>query len=165
MHDVVCRGVHHPAASPPYEEHDGRAMDRPVLIVAAEKCASPRAVHVTSQSRIGAAEFVGVGVCSCRYGGERAALMANMPVAELPITLEFAERLVGAQFPDLVRHPFHHLTEGWDNVVVRIGTEYAVRIPRRQAAVQRALNEHRWLALVAQRAVSGASAAPPRSAH
>jgi hypothetical protein len=140
-------------------------MDRPVLIVAAEKCASPRAVHVTSQSRIGAAEFVGVGVCSRRYGGERAALMANMPVAELPITLEFAERLVSAQFPDLVRHPFHHLTEGWDNVVVRIGTEYAVRIPRRQAAVQRALNEHRWLALVAQRAVSGASAAPPRSAH
>ena len=74
-----------------------------------------------------------------------------MPAAELPITLEFATRLVGAQFPDLLRHPFHSLTEGWDNVVVRIGPEYAVRIPRREAAVELARNEHRWLAPIAQR--------------
>jgi hypothetical protein len=49
--------------------------------------------------------------------------MSDMPAAGQPITVEFAARLVGANFPDLVRHPVHTLTEGWEQRRLRIGTE------------------------------------------
>ncbi|NNL29505.1 MAG: aminoglycoside phosphotransferase family protein [Gemmatimonadetes bacterium] len=35
--------------------------------------------------------------------------------------------------------------EGWDNVTFRVGTEHAIRLPRRHAAVQLLENEQRWL--------------------
>jgi hypothetical protein len=45
----------------PFEEHDGRGKDRPVLIVAREKGGTLLAVQLTSKRHDGADDFVDVG--------------------------------------------------------------------------------------------------------
>jgi PemK-like, MazF-like toxin of type II toxin-antitoxin system len=55
----------------PYEEHDGRGKDRPVLIVAAEKRGSLLAVQLTSRNHAGDAAFVDVGAGDWDSQGRR----------------------------------------------------------------------------------------------
>jgi len=45
----------------PFEEHDGRGKDRPVLIVAREHAGTVLAVQLTSKRHDGTADFVDVG--------------------------------------------------------------------------------------------------------
>jgi hypothetical protein len=45
----------------PFEEHDGRGKDRPVLIVAREKSGTVLAVQLTSKRHDGTQDFVDVG--------------------------------------------------------------------------------------------------------
>ncbi len=45
----------------PFEEHDGRGKDRPVLIVARERAGTLLAVQLTSKRHDGMADFVDVG--------------------------------------------------------------------------------------------------------
>ncbi len=54
-------------------------------------------------------------------------------------------RLLAAQHPDLAGLPRRVASRGWDNVMVRIGTVLAARLPARAQAVPLARNEHRWL--------------------
>jgi hypothetical protein len=45
----------------PFEEHDGRGKDRPVLVVAAESGGTVLAVQLTSKDHDGESDFVPVG--------------------------------------------------------------------------------------------------------
>ena len=74
-----------------------------------------------------------------------------MPAAEFEISAELMVRLLREQHPDLAQLPLQLLTNGWDNVVVRLGEDYVLRLPRRQAAVSLILNEQRWLPELAPR--------------
>lgn len=71
------------------------------------------------------------------------------PEAEVRVDARLAEELLSSQHPDLCTAPLVLVDEGWDNVTYRVGSDCAVRIPRRRAAVQLLLNEQRWLPLFA----------------
>src|SRR6185437_13901105 len=45
----------------PFEEHDGRGKDRPVLVVAAEPAGTVLAVQLTSKDHDGESDFVPIG--------------------------------------------------------------------------------------------------------
>ncbi|KQM81993.1 hypothetical protein ASE68_00600 [Agromyces sp. Leaf222] len=68
----------------------------------------------------------------------------DAPEPDLHVDEELARRLVAAQHPDLVA-PVRRVANGWDNVMFRLGDELAVRMPRRELAVQLMLHEQRWL--------------------
>lgn len=67
------------------------------------------------------------------------------PDAEFPIDLDLIRRLLADQHPDLAELPLQTADAGWDNVLVRLGDDLAVRIPRREAAAHLVEHEQRWL--------------------
>lgn len=71
--------------------------------------------------------------------------MARMPAAEVDVDLPLVHRLLTEQHPDLAELPMQVVANGWDNVMIRLGTELVARLPRRQAAA--ALIEHEQLVL------------------
>lgn len=71
--------------------------------------------------------------------------MADRPAAEHPITGELVRALLRDQHPDLAGLPLALVAEGWDNSVWRLGTDLAVRMPRRELAANLVLHEQRWL--------------------
>lgn len=60
--------------------------------------------------------------------------MARMPVAEVDVTPDLVRALLAEQHPDLADLPLRVVAHGWDNVVLRLGTDLAVRVPRRAMA-------------------------------
>ncbi|MFD1722704.1 aminoglycoside phosphotransferase family protein [Amnibacterium endophyticum] len=70
-----------------------------------------------------------------------------MPAADIEAGPEIARALLEEQHPDLARLPLVPVAEGWDNVVLRLGDDLAVRLPRRRVAA--ALIRHEQLALPA----------------
>ncbi|NJC21845.1 aminoglycoside phosphotransferase (APT) family kinase protein [Arthrobacter pigmenti] len=76
--------------------------------------------------------------------------MANMPAAEIDITTELVQRLLDEQHPDLSGLPLTLVANGWDNAIFRLGKEFAVRLPRREAAANLIVNEQRWLRILTQ---------------
>ncbi|WP_318779154.1 MULTISPECIES: aminoglycoside phosphotransferase family protein [unclassified Arthrobacter] len=71
--------------------------------------------------------------------------MANRPAAEVLMTADLVRELLGEQHPDLAGLPLNAVAEGWDNFIFRLGSDLAVRLPRREAAARLARNEQRWL--------------------
>ena len=71
------------------------------------------------------------------------------PPADIAVDLALAERLVADQFPDLSTLPLRVATEGWDNVIFRLGDGMALRIPRREMAASLIDHEQRWLPFLA----------------
>ena len=71
--------------------------------------------------------------------------------AEVHIDEELVRALLSDQHPDLAEEPLTWVDEGWDNVTYRVGPGHAVRIPRRQSAVELLLAEQRWLPVIAPR--------------
>lgn len=69
----------------------------------------------------------------------------KMPAAEIDLTTELVRQLLEAQFPKLAELPLSVASNGWDNVLFRLGDDLVVRMPRRQAAAQLVENEIRWL--------------------
>ncbi len=67
------------------------------------------------------------------------------PAAELGIDAGLVRRLLVEQQPGLADLSIRIIANGWDNVVVRLGSDLTVRLPRRQASAQLLLNEQRWL--------------------
>ncbi|WP_164579551.1 phosphotransferase, partial [Pseudomonas viridiflava] len=53
--------------------------------------------------------------------------------------------------PDLADRRLVVVANGWDNVIVRLGDEYAVRLPRRELAARLVKHEQRWLPGIAAR--------------
>lgn len=68
-----------------------------------------------------------------------------MPAAEVDVTVELVGRLLRLQHPDLCDRPISIVAHGWDNVMLRLGDDLAVRMPRRAAAA--VLIEHEQLVL------------------
>ena len=71
--------------------------------------------------------------------------MVTLPPAEISADPALVRRLVQEQQPALAGQELHQEASGWDNYVYRLGTEYAVRLPRRRSAAGLTANEQRWL--------------------
>lgn len=70
------------------------------------------------------------------------------PSADLEIDESLVRSLLGKQQPALADLPVRFVANGWDNVIVQLGTDLMVRLPRRAAAAQLVQNEQRWLPLL-----------------
>ena len=73
------------------------------------------------------------------------------PAAEIDIDARLVRDLLAEQQPDIAALPLRFVANGWDNVVVRLGDDLLIRLPRRAAAAQLVLNEQRWLPALAPR--------------
>ena len=74
---------------------------------------------------------------------------SGTPAAEIKVDAGLARQLLRDQRPELFALQITPATSGWDNAIFRLGDELALRLPRRQIAVQFLLNEQRWLPLLA----------------
>ncbi|MFI2365045.1 aminoglycoside phosphotransferase family protein [Promicromonospora sp. NPDC019610] len=72
-----------------------------------------------------------------------------MVAADLDVTVDLARALLREQHPDLADRPVTLVANGWDNVVLRLGDDLALRLPRRELGAQLLRNEHRVLPLLA----------------
>jgi aminoglycoside phosphotransferase (APT) family kinase protein len=77
--------------------------------------------------------------------------VATRPPAEVDVTVDLVRALLHEQHPDLADRPLRVVSSGWDNVILRLGDELAVRVPRRGLAAQLVLHEQRWLPELADR--------------
>lgn len=77
--------------------------------------------------------------------------MANMPAAEVLVDEALVRALLEEQFPAWSGLPLTPLAFGWDNVVLRLGDELLVRLPRRAMAAELVAHEQRWLPELAGR--------------
>ena len=73
------------------------------------------------------------------------------PEQEVPISLELVAGLLGDQAPRYAGLPLALGASGWDNAMVRLGDELAVRLPRRQIAADISGSELDWLPRVSAR--------------
>lgn len=67
------------------------------------------------------------------------------PPAEIDVTPGLVRELLRAQHPDLAGLPLRVVATGWDNVLVRLGDELVVRLPRRQLGADLVEHEQAWL--------------------
>ena len=67
------------------------------------------------------------------------------PPAEFPLDVDLARRLLRAQHEDLAGLPIEEAASGWDNRMFRLGTDLALRFPRRALAAEWIDREHIWL--------------------
>jgi aminoglycoside phosphotransferase (APT) family kinase protein len=74
-----------------------------------------------------------------------------MPPAEVDVTPDLVRMLLAEQHPDLAGLPLKVIANGWDNVMLRLGDDLIVRVPRRELAIRFLLNEQRWLPALADR--------------
>ena len=70
------------------------------------------------------------------------------PPAEVRVDADLVRGLLESQHPRFLSGEVALVDEGWDNFTYRVGSDYVVRLPRREAAVQLLLNEQRWLPLI-----------------
>lgn len=73
---------------------------------------------------------------------------AGTPISEFEIDVPLVYRLLKNQHPDLAHLPICRLDSGWDNVMFRLGDQWLVRLPRREAAASLIDNERTWLPLI-----------------
>src|SRR5581483_12478474 len=59
--------------------------------------------------------------------------------------------LLEAQHPDLAHLPIRAAESGWDNVILRLGADLALRLPRREIGAELVRVEQRWLPEMAPR--------------
>lgn len=71
--------------------------------------------------------------------------MGNMPPAEVPISEELVRALLAEQHADLADLPIEFVSEGWDSQIYKLGSDYAVRLPRRQINADLLPGELKWL--------------------
>lgn len=67
------------------------------------------------------------------------------PVAEVHIDAKLVRELLRDQHADLAESPLTHVDTGWDNAIYRLGDDLAVRIPRRELAVELIVKEQQHL--------------------
>jgi aminoglycoside phosphotransferase (APT) family kinase protein len=70
------------------------------------------------------------------------------PAHDVEITPELARALLAEQHPGLAERPIVLSENGWDNAVLRLGEDLALRMPRRAPAAWLILIEQRWLPVV-----------------
>ena len=77
--------------------------------------------------------------------------MGGGPPADLAIDAALVQALLLEQHRDLAHLPLTPIGEGWDNAVFRLGEDFAVRLPRREATATLIEHEQRWLPQIASR--------------
>ena len=77
--------------------------------------------------------------------------MGAIPPAEVAIDSVLVRNLLAEQHVDLADLPIGPITNGWDNAMVRLGSDLVVRLPRRSEAAPLIEHEQRWLGLLAPR--------------
>ena len=75
----------------------------------------------------------------------------STPAADVDVDAALVRRLLVAQHPDLADLPIQPFNAGWDNAMFRLGTELAVRLPRRSVAAPLLAHEQRWLPALSTR--------------
>jgi aminoglycoside phosphotransferase (APT) family kinase protein len=78
-------------------------------------------------------------------------LHAGTPPADVRVDTAVARALLARQHPDLADLPLVVVAEGWDNLVLRLGARFALRLPRRQVGARLIAHEQRWLPELAGR--------------
>lgn len=78
-------------------------------------------------------------------------MVMGHPPAEVTVDAVLARALLEAQHPAFADHAPTLADEGWDNFTFRLGARHALRVPRREVAVELILKEQRWLFEVASR--------------
>jgi aminoglycoside phosphotransferase (APT) family kinase protein len=76
-------------------------------------------------------------------------MVSERPAAGIEVTPRLVRGLLRSQHPDLAAQRLRRISSGWDNEVLRLGDQLAVRVPRRAAAVPLLEKELRWLPLLA----------------
>jgi aminoglycoside phosphotransferase (APT) family kinase protein len=71
--------------------------------------------------------------------------MAGTPAAEVEIDAALIQALLEEQHPNLAHLPCVPVEAGWDNVMVRLGDSFCLRLPRRAAAAEAIAHEQEWL--------------------
>lgn len=69
----------------------------------------------------------------------------NTPAPDVSITHELIHTLLSEFIPDLANEPLELVGSGWDNEIHRVGSNHAVRLPRREESSQLVAKEQRWL--------------------
>lgn len=77
--------------------------------------------------------------------------MVGTPASEVTVSPDVIRASLAEQHPRYADLPLSSSGEGWDNFTFRLGDKLAVRLPRRQVAVELLLNEQRWLGQLAPR--------------
>ena len=73
------------------------------------------------------------------------------PAAEVRIDVALVRALVSAQFPQYASGRIQPLGSGWDNAMMRLGSDLLVRLPRRAIAAPLIRHEQRWLPELSKR--------------
>jgi aminoglycoside phosphotransferase (APT) family kinase protein len=71
--------------------------------------------------------------------------------ADLEVTVGLVRGLLAEQHPDLADLPLRVAANGWDNVMLRLGDDLAVRVPQREVAAHLVEHEQQWLPVLAPR--------------
>jgi aminoglycoside phosphotransferase (APT) family kinase protein len=77
--------------------------------------------------------------------------MAGTPAAEVDVDVALVQALLKEQHPFLAHLPCVPVEGGWDNVMVRLGDAFCVRLPRRSAAAALIEHEQTWLPSLAEK--------------
>jgi len=72
-------------------------------------------------------------------------MIISDPLPEVNIDETLIKRLIKAQFPALSALEISLLDAGWDNENYRLGSDYIIRLPRREVALPLLLHEVSWL--------------------
>src|SRR5919202_5674865 len=67
------------------------------------------------------------------------------PHADLSVDAALVRRLLVEQHPDLAGLPLRLVANGWDNLILRLGDDLVVRVPRREAAAHLVRHEQEVL--------------------
>jgi aminoglycoside phosphotransferase (APT) family kinase protein len=73
----------------------------------------------------------------------------GVPPPEVEITDALVRSLLETQHSDLASEPLSFVGAGWDNATFRLGTQFAVRLPRRQLGARLIGHEQAWLPALA----------------
>ncbi|MDE0065134.1 MAG: aminoglycoside phosphotransferase family protein [Gammaproteobacteria bacterium] len=77
--------------------------------------------------------------------------MTGTPAAEVRIDTDLVRSLIRDQHPQYAKLSLRPIGSGWDNVMMRLGSDMLVRLPRRSIAVPLIEHEQRWLPELAPR--------------
>lgn len=69
----------------------------------------------------------------------------NKPTADVQISHDLVDSLLKEFVPDIAGQPIEFIEAGWDNETHRVGTDHAVRLPRRREGAPLIENEQIWL--------------------
>src|SRR5215475_12148276 len=66
------------------------------------------------------------------------------PASDFQVGASLVRALLEQQHTDLAHLPIQALDAGWDNTMFRLGEQYCVRLPRREASAALIENEQTW---------------------